>query len=108
MKLLQWLRLVDVHDGRLSLSAVAFGGSLALVLCAQTWVALGVFAVASAVYAHRRVYVHRGQAREEKIALMARSASEAKDLAMSAMAGQERIEQRLAAVENRPRVQGRL
>lgn len=104
MRALELLRIVDSHDGRPSLSTLAFGATLVLLLVSQTWVALAAFVASSALYAHRRILVHRGAARQADVVLMRREMGSVLESAASIGKELERIEQRLAAVENRPRV----
>lgn len=94
MTLLTSIRLVDSHDGRISLSVVALVSSLGFLLAVQSAVALGAFSVACALYAHRRMLVHRSSVREERIT---RLQLEQEDLLQRT----KKLETRLAVENNR-------
>lgn len=71
MRVLIWLRLVDSHDRRLSLSAIALVAALALLCVHESAVSLGAFTVAALVYAHRRILVHRGKEQADRLNALA-------------------------------------
>lgn len=102
--MLSWLRIVDAHDGRLSLTSLAFLGTGIHFAVFGTWESLVAFAVASALYALRRPLIHRGAARAQAIEAASQNAQEAWKQARETEKALDRLDQRVAAVENRPRL----
>jgi hypothetical protein len=96
MRFLIWLRVVDSHDGRLSLSAVVLLLTTVLLGVVKSAVMLGAFSAAVALYAHRRTLIHRGQVRADYTAQMIDGL---KDLE----ARLRKAEVRLSIEVNRPR-----
>lgn len=103
MKILQWFRIVDSHDGRLSLSSLAFVATLVLLFAHESAVTLGAFAVASLVYAHRRILVHRGAARQQRMDELMVSLDSLGAVLKESDRRLERVEGRLAIETNRGR-----
>lgn len=104
LRFLQWTRFVDAHDGRLSLTALAFAGSLVFLAVTQSWPGVCAFAVASALYAHRRALIHRADTRGEEMGALRADLTWAKEGIVALLDKSGKQEQRLAAVENRPRL----
>lgn len=91
------LRIVDAHDGRVSLTAVLLGAAGAAVVAVPSWPGVVALLIAAGLYGHRRVVNQREGDRD---VVLKRLAEDVAAAAGKAAALQE-VEARLARVENR-------
>lgn len=101
MRFLIWLRVVDSHDRRVSLSALAFVASFVLLAVLQSAVMLGAFGLTALLYGHRRLLVHRGALRAGELEAFKTELAHATKQLQDSDTRLARVEMRLAIERNR-------
>lgn len=95
----QTLRLVDAHDGRVSLTSLLLGAAGTAVVAAPSWPAVAALVVAAGLYGHKRV-LNRAQAdADETLKELAESVAAASQK-LQALEG---LKERVTQVDNRTR-----